>query len=942
MMKRPVLYLSAILLLATGAAKAQTFGGNPPSVKWRQITTPEARIIFPAGLDSTGKRVAAIIQQINKPVMPTIGRRQKLINVVVQNQTLTTNGYVGLAPFRSEFYVSPMQNSFALGSLPIAEQLAVHEYRHVQQVNNFDVGLTRLLHIIFGEGGQAVAYSLAIPNWFSEGDAVFNETLTTGQGRGRLPWFFNGYRSLWAAGKDYSWMKLRDGSYRDYVPDWYPMGYMLVSYGRDKFGAEVWRGVTHDAAAYKSLFYPFQQSFKKHTGQQFGAFQKEAFGYFKQQTVSSAQVKKQRNYPATQHYIASREFPAYIDDSTLIYRKTSYQHRPVFVLRKNGVEQNIRLSDIVNDSYFDYHDGQIVYAANRPDIRWGYRDYNELKVIDIKSGLQRRLTTKTKYFSPAFSADGKQLVVVNVPPSGKYELLILDAATGRVVESVPNPDHVFYTYPKFYADNQLIAAVRQPSGKMAIALVDRQTGRNEYLTTPNIAPKAFPVVYRDTVYFTATTGKEDQLYALAVKSRKLFQLQHDSLKSSIGAYQPAVSNNRLAWMSVSAFGNEVHNVEKATVQLNPVAEGPLLQNFNIASLQNDTAAGISTQVEPKEYIVKKYPKFTHPFNFHSLIPYFDDPDYTFALTGENILNTLQSELAFNYNRNEGYKQLSFTSTYGALFPYLFGEVSCTMDRRKYFLGSNNSILEANWNETNIQAGLQLPLNLSRGRHFTSINLRSSVSYTVTDVAPLFNAVIPDNTYLTNSVTFSNQIAKPVQNIYPHLAQIITVNFRNTINSLQANQFLASGTFYFPSLSVNHNFVVNAAYQQRDRNYSFFSNQLSFSRGYTADNLYRLSKVGVSYHFPIAYPDAGVANLIYLLRLRGAVFYDYTHGRDFYTNGTVFKADFRSVGGELYFDTKWFNENPITFGLRYTHLLDRDIFGGNGQNRVTLILPLSIF
>ena len=37
------------LLLLTTAATAQVFGGNPPSLKWRQLNTDTARIIFPMG-----------------------------------------------------------------------------------------------------------------------------------------------------------------------------------------------------------------------------------------------------------------------------------------------------------------------------------------------------------------------------------------------------------------------------------------------------------------------------------------------------------------------------------------------------------------------------------------------------------------------------------------------------------------------------------------------------------------------------------------------------------------------------------------------------------------------------------------------------------------------------------------------------------------------------
>ena len=647
-------------------------------------------------------------------------------------------------------------------------------------------------------------------------------------------------------------------------------------------------------------------------------------------------------YKSNQHFIANQEFPAYVDDETIIYRKTSYKQRSAFVIKKGNTERRIRLSDFTVDGYFTYNNGELIYASRRPDLRWGYREYNELKIIDIKTGAQRKLTAKTKYFAPAFNADNSRIVAVDAQPSGKYALHIL-SNDGKLVNAVPNPDNLYYTYPKFYNESQILAAVRKTDGKMSVALIDIETGKLDNLTPADIAPKAFPVVKNDTVYFTGTAGANDKLFAVSVKDRKLFELQSDSLQSYIGNYQPAVSANNVAWVSFSAYGYQLHQVAKSSLIKQAVSALPPLTNFQIASLQKDATANLLSNVNTEVLPLKKYPKFTRPFNFHSLIPYFDDPEYSFSLMGENILNTLQSELSFSYNRNEGYKQFGFTSTYGALFPYLFGSVNYTIDRRDYGFDRNRNPVEVNWNETRVQAGLQVPLNLSQGRNYTRFNIVSSINYSINDVKQTaFKNALPNNTYLNNSISFTNQIAVPVQHIYPHLAQSITLTYRNTINNLNANQLLASGTFYFPGLFANHSFVLNVAHQRRDRNYSIFSNQLPFSRGYTADNLYRLYKAGVNYHFPIVYPDAGFANLVYLLRLRGNLFYDYTHGTDFYTNGTKFKADFRSAGAELYFDTQWFNESQVTFGLRYTHLLDKDIFGGAGNNRFTVIVPLSIF
>src|SRR5262245_36208523 len=118
------LFILSLLFVTT--VSAQQFGGNPPSLKWRQLNTDTARIIFPVGLDSQAQQVAAIVHRLSRTTLPTLGHSQRKINIVLQNQTTISNGYVGLAPFRSEFQLNPEQNSFELGSLPWTKTLAIH------------------------------------------------------------------------------------------------------------------------------------------------------------------------------------------------------------------------------------------------------------------------------------------------------------------------------------------------------------------------------------------------------------------------------------------------------------------------------------------------------------------------------------------------------------------------------------------------------------------------------------------------------------------------------------------------------------------------------------------------------------------------------------------------------------------------------------------------
>ena len=950
------LLLPLLLIAATATqTKAQEFGGNPPSLKWKQINTKAAKVIFPQGLDSAAMEVANIVQQMNLAIQPTIGYKQKQVSIVLQNQTTIANAYVGLAPFRSEFFLTPEQNSFDIGSLPWPGQLGIHEFRHVQQYNNFNVGFSRVLHVLFGEGGQALGNDLAIPNWFFEGDAVFNETLVSEQGRGRLPYFFDGYRALWAAGKDYSWMKLRNGSYLDFIPDWYPTGYMLVSYGREKYGDDFWKKVTHDAAGFKGGLAPMQRAIKKYSGINFKIFRDSALNHFntifskREPPIIPDSIKKKYDFidvayaiPVFQkHFKANQEYPAYVNDSTLIYMKSTYDHLPAFVIKTGSKERNISVRDMSLDNYFAYHDGKIVYASYRPDLRWTYRDYSELVVLNVATGQERRITKGAKYFSPDFNPDGKTIVAVQVGPSGKSEVHLLNAGNGKLMQVVPNPDKLFYTYPKFYSNDQLISAVRSAKGQMSLALIDIKTGKASYLLPFSYQPIGFIHIKNDTVYFTATDDMNDRLFALTVSSGKLSELKNYVRTGLIGNYQPTVSERKLAWVGFSAIGYTISESNKKDLQwaeIQPALPGSL-PDMGITALKRDSASDLLASVKNENLAVTKYPKSYHLFNFHSIVPNINDPDYVIALLGENVLNTFQSQLSFEYNRDERYKKLGFDAIYGSLFPFLRAGADYTIDRRGFYKGGNIF-----WNETDLHGGFEVPLNFSSGRNITGLSIGSDLYFSQTNFQAPYNTVFKASnyTYSNNYITFSNHIQKAKQNIYPRFGQSITLNYKSSISGLSAEQFLASGNFFFPGLMINHNLVFNVAHQQKGSNNVIdFSNDFPFARGYVAENLHSMNKAGVDYHFPIAYPDAGLANTIYILRLRGDLFYDYTRVSDAFSDKSQFK-NFRSTGAAIFFDTQWFNQLPISFGFRYSYLMDPDLFGGNGRNRFEIILPVTFF
>jgi hypothetical protein len=556
--------ITGSLLIIANFVHAQQFGGNPPSIHWKQINTDTARIIFPLGMDSTAQRVSNIVHWLARNNPAPLGQQLRKINIVLQTQTTIANGYVSLAPYRSEFNLTPDLNNFDLGSIGWPEALAVHEFRHVQQYNNFRVGISKAAYYLFGDEGLLVANNAAVPDWFYEGDAVYNETVTTNQGRGRLPFFMNEYKSLWLTNKNYKWMKLRNGSLKDYVPNHYPLGYLMVNYGREKYGLDFWSKVTRDAAAYRGLFYPFQGAIKRYSRLNYKTFRKDAVDYYKvlsgvggdERIATQPKIHQgtaagiQNITPINTKYVTNYIFPYQLGGDSILYLKTSYRQRPAFYIKDATAERRLRAKDISIDDQYSYRNGKIVYAAFEPDARWGWKDFSVIKILDVYSHKQRTLSHRTKYFTPDISPDGNKVATVEVFPGGESQLLILDANGGKVIQQFHSVEINLFTDPKFIDDTSLVTAVRLVDGKMALAIADITAGSLERLTTPSYGVVGYPNVKNGIVYFTASFSGNDELYGLRLSDKKVFRIT----QTSLGNYFVNASGQKLVWSAFTAEG----------------------------------------------------------------------------------------------------------------------------------------------------------------------------------------------------------------------------------------------------------------------------------------------------------------------------------------------------------------------------------------------------
>lgn len=918
---------------------AQNFGGNPSSLKWQQISTPQARVIFPKGLDSQANRISNVISLLDTATLQTIGNNHRKWNVVLQSQTAIPNAYVRLAPVISELNMTPDQDNFSTGSLRWDDNLIIHEQRHIQQFSNFNHGLTKVFSFFLGQEGQLLANGITTPDYFFEGDAVWQETLVSKQGRGRMPSFFNGMKSLWLGNKQYSWMKLRSGSLKDYTPDHYELGYQLLAYGYEKYGAGFWRKVTTDATNFKGLFYSFNKAIERYSGKTYPQFRTDALSYFREQTINANNIDKNEFItPVEQNNIVDYLFPQFVNDDTLIVTKRSYKELNSFYLIANGNEKKLRVKDYVIDDYFSYRNGKVVYAAFQSDPRWTNRDYSVIQLLDIYTNQQVQLTGKSKYFSPDINEDGTEIIAVAVNPGSGNFLHRLKVATGELIAQVPNPNNYFFTQTKYIDKNMAISAVRNPKGEMALVKIDLSNGETENLTAFSYNTLGYPSVNAGKVYFSMSDNYSkqlkpaDRIFSVSLSDKKLLLITDNAN----GVYQPAI--NKKGELIASAFTADGSRLIKSNLN----ASTEILQSSKkeMSELTSLEGKSILENVPANKNTVEKYRKSFQLFNFHSARPFVNDPEYGYELYGDNILSSFTNTITYTYNRNERSHGLGYDVSYGGWFPYFHIGGEYTLNRNVDTAATSG----INFNSAKVYAGFSIPLRFIGGRTFKYLSFGSS--YVIEQVPYIgVSKNVFDNRavrYTSSFFSFTNTSRQAKQQINPSWAQTITMTYRNAVGLILRHKLVARTSFSFPGLLANHSLVLDAAWQKRDTFFTdYFSKTFSQPRGYEGISGKRMYKFGANYHLPLFYPDLGFGNIVFFQRIRTNLFYDYG-SMLLKTNPAQFdKFKMRSTGAEIYFDTKVWNALSVSVGIRYSRLLDTDLANPGAKNRFEIFLPFSL-
>ncbi len=462
--------------------------------------------------------------------------------VIVHNESSFSNGVFVWAPKRLEIFTNPDPNGYNQDWLT---QLAIHEGRHAVQIDKLDQGFTRGLYYL---GGQQLVGAMAIflPQWYLEGDAVDSETRLSTSGRGRQPSFEMELKAqMLQAGTTYSFSKATMGSYKNYIPDHYQLGYLMVRHGRRNYGDDFWIDFQNYAARKPFLLDPTLVSMRKYGLRTKKQFYENALAEYRKHWTGTEisrintpyiQWGSQEKGRKGKQYTSYR-YPQMSSDSLMFAYKSGLDQIPEFVLMdREGKENTIFRPGYSSSGRVSVSDTHVVWDEFVPDTRWSNRNYSVIRSHEIATGKTRSLGKKTRYYAPAVSGDGQRVAVIEQSEKQKFSLVIL-GMNGKELLRVPSPGNHFIQHPAWMEGDTSIILIRSVESSKSLVSFHPGSGTWDLLLKFENEDISNPVVAGDRIFFSATFSGIDNIYCFSISTKEIFQVT----SSRFGAFQPYIS-----------------------------------------------------------------------------------------------------------------------------------------------------------------------------------------------------------------------------------------------------------------------------------------------------------------------------------------------------------------------------------------------------------------
>ena len=880
-------------------ANAQFFqtGQDPSSIDWKQLNTSNFQIIYPEEFEKQAQRLSFVLEKVYEYGWKTLDSKPHKVSVVLHTRSVISNGLVAWAPKRIELFTTPNQKIYSQDWL---EQLALHEFRHLVQLDKIQTEMPGLIKIILGEQATAIAVGAYLPFWFLEGDAVVTETALSNSGRGRLASFSMPYRAQLIERQAYSFDKAYLGSFKDYVPNHYELGYLMVGKSREKYGPEVWSDAVQKVGNRPLSITPLNSSVKKNTNQStkqlyssiFTELAKDWRQNLLSRSIDSISIVSPQKKVYTEYL-----YPQFYQDSFIVaYRITLNDIGRFVQIGPDKSEKVIYTPGTIFEESASLEKNLLIWAERRADLRWTHADRSVIQVFNLKNGKCYEIKNLNKLFSPAISPDLKTFAAVEVDAKNNISLSVFDLKTGIAKERFNTVDNQYFFTPCWDEKGENLYFVSLSAKGKYLGSVNLKTKQLQQLTEFTFANLKNPTYSENHIFFSSDFSGVDNIYSLDLKSKTIAEIA----SVAFGADYPIVSKSgsQLLFSNYTSDGYQLGKLNLSKKDFRRNVESIQLKTDSLAHVLAKQEIGIPDFSNPDSlhFPTKKYSKLGHLFNFHSWAPaYLDVNSYEIrpgvSLFSQNLLGTAETRLGYDYNVSDRTGKFRLGFNYSGLFPVFNTEVSYGNQASNYYqvtntINGSNEIISSDttiqrlvWKELSMDLDARIPINFSKGKYSRAVT--PEVQYSLVNSSGSDASLVdlyPENYYsMSYRIFIYNLLRLSKQALQPKWGQQLDVVFRHTpfggydLGTLSGIQ----SVLYFPGFSANSGFRIYQGYQMKrfSENHSF-SDLVRFPRGFQSYQNNKMYSLATDYKMPLFYPDLSLSKLLYIKRIKSSLFYDW--------------------------------------------------------------------
>lgn len=959
---RHIAFMVALLWSVTASAQYYTWGADPENLSWRSIKSDKISIIYPTASENLGYKMMHYV----KAVQPTIdfGFRYGPMDIpfIIHPENLASNGMVMWLPKRVEILSAPSINSY---SMPWLKQLSAHEYRHAVQYNNLNHGWVKAFSYILGQQSSTIGL-LFMPLWGLEGDAVISETSMSTYGRALQPSFTLHYR---AYSDDLTKHKNLDkwfcGSFKEYIPDHYQLGYQITAYANTKYNENIWDTIVDYAVHHPYVILTTYFGLRKFYNTNTRTLTYEAFSDLNNfwKTLPAVTDSSQKVATPKQRSYTSYNYPIWFGSKSIISVKESLDTHAALVRTNVDSGNEQRICYIGNLSTRPALQGsRIWWTEYRRSLLYQQKVNSRLCYTDLDTGKTKSISKYDNVLYPTPITDSNYLAWVEYNIDGSYDVAYGDEKSRKIIAKIEFGTEIHSL--AFDNSTKRLYFIATDDNGMWIGRINSD-GSTSAITQPAYITISDLRAQDGMLYFGSIASGKDEAHCYDLTTNKQYRIT----ASKYGSFSPyPAPNGKVVMTTFDKNGYQLalqqldtlHTVEYSNVPANIV--NPPRKKWNTINLDNIRYTTTDSISIVEQHRPRRYSKLTHLINIHSWAPASYDPfdlteegamDFNLGATimSQNLLSNTEGFATWGWNKDNGHcfkgalryyglgVNLTVSGSYGGKQQmYSIYTYEKNPENGKYEIVFPDAPEQKKY--FNISASASLPLYLQRGYHTRILAINTSWSYSNGLVAKTDQLKI-ESGQITNLATigysqglhllqagigFQDQVQLAHKNFLPPFGYILSANYAFNPANTDFGQLLSLyGKVYIPGFIPHHSLSLAMLYQNSIGGFEskLLASNMSFKSARILPRGFHLAEIenrnyiatSVNYQFPICYPDGGIPSILYFKRIRLNLGGDYASFDDQYfiafpNIDNVALRDKRehifSYGGDITFDINLFS------------------------------------